>query len=509
MDDKFILAIDQGTTGSTALVVDFSGAEAVVLSRSTVDFAQHFPRAGWVEHDLKEIWDSLAMATTRALDAAGTSNTAFNPSRIAAIGITNQRETLCAYDRKSCAPLTRAIVWQCRRTTDICGRLKEEGLEATFRDQTGLVLDPYFSGTKMTWLMENEVQVRDAITEGRGVFGTIDTFLVSRLTGGNAFVTEPSNASRTLVFDIEKGVFSATLADALGLPNTECLAEVRDSAGSFGVTKDVGFLPDGIPITGILGDQQAALAGQTCFSKGEAKCTFGTGAFLLVNQGDHKLASHAGLLTTVAWSLEGLYTYAFEGSSFIAGAALQFLRDQLELLDSAPESETMASAAAAAPEVYYVPALAGLGAPYWDPAARGAFLGLTRGTSREQLVRAALEGMAFQVCDLIASMEKDLSEPMTVLRVDGGAAANNLLMQIQADYSGLPVDRPENLETTAFGAALFAALGCGIYSGLDELRGIRRSERIFNPGSISAAEVTAAKTGWKRAVEAVQLFGRS
>lgn len=506
---RCILAIDQGTTGSTVLVVDVTEtSESVVLGRATVDFAQHYPQPGWVEHDLEEIWSSVVAAATRALDQAKAVKPGFSQKNIVALGITNQRETLCVFERKTGKPLARAIVWQCKRSAAIVGRLKEEGFETAVRRKTGLVLDPYFSGTKITWLMENHGALADQLRSGRAVMGTMDTYLIARLTGGKAFVTEASNASRTLVFDIHKGEWDDELLEVLKVPGRDSLPEVRDSAGEFGHTSGLGFLPDGIPITGVLGDQQAALAGQACFTRGEAKCTYGTGAFLLANLGDTPLTSLAGMLTTVAWSLKGARTYAFEGSAFIAGAAIHFLRDQMHVIAQAADTEALATGERGAPEVYFVPALAGLGAPHWDPKASGAFFGLTRGTRKGQMIRAVLEGIAFQVADLTDAMARDLGGPLSVMRVDGGAAANNVLMQAQSDFARLTVDRPLNLETTAFGAALFAGLGVGVYSGFSDLRSVRKTERLFVPEELLAM-TKIQRAGWQRAVRAVQVFADS
>ena len=509
MAARYLLAIDQGTTGSTVLVVDVTReTEPRVIGRHTVDFIQHYPKTGWVEHDLDEIWSTVGQAATKAMAAARVAETAFTPAAVVALGITNQRETLCIFDRKTGRPLAPAIVWQDKRSTEIVARLKEQGVEPLFRQRTGLVLDPYFTGTKITWIMENRPELAAALTQGRAVLGTIDTYLIARLSGGKAFVTEPSNASRTLLFNMRTGQWDNELLEMLKVPGRSVLPEVRDSAGTLATTSGAGFVPDGIPVAGVLGDQQAALAGQTCFAAGEAKCTYGTGAFLLANLGNEPLLSRSGMLTTVAWSLGGRLTYAFEGSAFIAGAAVQFLRDQLHMIGHASETEALARAATGAPEVYFVPALAGLGAPYWDPRAQGAFFGLTRGTTKAQLVRAVLEGIAFEVADLSAAMARDLGQPLSVLRVDGGAAANNLLMQAQADFAAISVDRPANLETTAFGAALFAGLGVGLYQGLEELRDVRRTERVFTPDLSSAGlgVVATQLSGWQRAVRAVQVF---
>lgn len=508
--DCFLLGIDQGTTGSTVLVIKTGRDKpSTVIGRATVDFAQHFPKEAWVEHDATEIWASVTAAGRQALTIAAQNDSDFSPSKISAIGITNQRETVVAFDRKTGEPLARAIVWQCRRTAESCAARRKRGLEATVREKTGLVLDPYFSASKIEWLLENNPDVKSAADQGQLAFGTIDTFLLHRLTGGASFATEPSNASRTMLFNIKTGSWDEELLSEFKIPGRNCLPEIRDSAGVFGHTKGLDFLPDGIPVSGILGDQQAALAGQACFAAGEAKCTYGTGAFLLLNTGSEIKYSSAGMLSTVAWALDGRMTYALEGSAFIAGAAIQFLRDQLHFLKSSAESEGLARKATAAPTIYFVPALSGLGAPWWDAAARGAFFGLTRGTTQAQLVRAALESIALQVSDLIEAMAKDLGQPVAVLKVDGGAAANNLLMQLQSEYCNLVVDRPKNIETTAFGAAMFAALGVGIYDSLDDLSRSRMTDNTFSPGTIDQVSIKQTIEGWHRAIRATQVFAGS
>jgi glycerol kinase len=509
MAQSYILAIDQGTTGSTCLVIDFSKPERPVLrGRETVDFTQHFPKAGWVEHDLNEIWSSVEKSCIAAMDKASKADAGFKKERIVGIGITNQRETLCVFDRQSSRPVANAIVWQCRRSTEICDRLKSAGMQETFKQKTGLVLDPYFSGTKITWLVENRPDVAQQVKSGHAVFGTIDTYLLHRLTGGKVHATEASNASRTLLYDMHAGKYDPQLCELLKVPALSSLPEVRDSAGDFGKTHGLGFLPDGIPVAGILGDQQAALAGQTSFEVGEAKCTYGTGAFLLLNTGASAPQSKNGLLTTVAWQLKGKRSFALEGSSFVAGAAVQFLRDQLGLVSKAGETEALAAEVKAAPEIIFVPALTGLGAPYWSPNSRGAIFGMTRGTSKNQLIRAALEGIAFQVHDLIEAARQDFAPGVGILRVDGGAAANDLLMQLQSDYNNVTVDRPKNLETTAFGAALFAGLGLGIYKSFEDMRNAREQDRMFTPNSNAdhRASCTRQIESWKRAVKAVRLF---
>ncbi|MEY4630641.1 MAG: hypothetical protein RIQ81_761 [Pseudomonadota bacterium] len=502
---SYILGLDQGTTGSTVLVINMTEpSNPTVTGRATVDFPQHFPKAGWVEHDAGEIWGSMRQACQLAMKEAAAHDPAFTPAKIHSIGITNQRETVVAFDRNTGEPLAPAIVWQCRRTSDTCSARRNAGLEAGIKEKTGLVLDPYFSASKMEWLLKNNSRVSEAARKGNLAFGTIDTYLLHRLTAAKSFATEASNASRTMLFNLHTGTWDNDLLGEFKIPAMSVLPEIRPSAGEFGKTKGLDFLPDGIPVAGILGDQQAALAGQACFQPGQAKCTYGTGAFLLLNTGNVPRMSTSGMLTTVAWSLGGKLTFALEGSAFVAGAAIQFLRDQLKMMPSASASETMAIEAKAAPEIYFVPALAGLGAPWWDANARGAIFGLTRGTTTEQLARAALESIAFQVTDLLNAMAKDLGMPVEILRVDGGASANNLLMQLQADYTGTKVDRPRNIETTAFGAALFSALGSGIYPDIQQLARARTPEKIFEPRP--AAELATHMKGWHQAVRATQAF---
>ncbi|MCX6126276.1 MAG: glycerol kinase GlpK [Proteobacteria bacterium] len=491
MVGSIILAIDEGTTGATVLLVDMhKPLEPVVVGRCTTDFTQHFPNSGWVEHDLNEIWSAV------------------EHSVIGAFASTKGKWSVNVFDRATSSPVCRAIVWQCRRSSEICAEHRAAGLARDVMRRTGLVLDPYFTGTKISWLMSHNSEAASALKNGTAICGTIDTYLLHRLTGGESFATESSNASRTLLYNL-KGHWDPEMLALMKVPSVSSLPEVLPSAGLFGKTKGLGFLPDGIPISGIVGDQQAALAGQVCFTPGEAKCTFGTGAFLLLNTGDKPVFSNSGLLTTVAWNLGGKLTYALEGSSFIAGAAVQFLRDQFGFMEKSSDAERMAESASASPGLYFVPALSGLGAPYWDAEARGAFLGMHRGTSKEELVRAALEGIVFQVTDLAEAMAKDQGGPLKVLRADGGAAANNMLMQFQADLVSVPVDRPKDIETTAVGAALFAALGIGIYKDLGELAASRSSDRVFVPQTRVEDRdlVERQRRGWKKAVAAVQLFG--
>ena len=497
-----IITIDQGTTGSTVLIIDFEDKKKPsILGKSTCEFPQHFPQSGWVEHDLDEIWTSLSKALLAAL--AETPLT-LDASHFAAIGITNQRETLCVFEKGTGRPLCNAIVWQCKRSLSICEELKARGLEPLFREKTGLFLDPYFTGTKLTWLMRENKVVAEALKNGSALIGTIDTWLLYKLTGGRVHATEASNASRTLMFNIKTGTWDEELLKILEVPS-HVLPQIFDSAHVFGETYLSGLLPDGIPISGILGDQQAAMVGQTCFSAGEAKCTYGTGAFALTNIGAVPKASQFGLLTTVAWSLDGKITYALEGSAFIAGAAVQFIRDQLHLIAQSSETSEIPPSTKASPEVYFVPSLAGLGAPWWDPKAQGALLGLTRGTSKDQIIRATLEGIAFQVADLMTAMASDLDSDIISLRVDGGASSNNVLMKFQADILGVAIDRPQNIETTAFGAAMFAALGVGIFKSLDDMKTAWIRDALFE-STITAEERKTHLKGWKRAVKAVKCF---
>jgi glycerol kinase len=455
---RFIVAIDQGTTGSTVLVFD----EGLRLrARGYREFPQHFPQPGWVEHDPEEIWSSVLAALAEALHGSGNGG-GVEAAQIAAIGITNQRETTLVWDRKTGQPLHRAIVWQDRRTADACKRLKDAWLEKEFRERTGLVLDPYFSGTKLAWLLEHVDGLRARADRGDVCFGTVDSYLVWRLSGGAAHVTDPSNASRTLLYDINERRWSPSLCEKLNVPRA-VLPEVRPSAEIYATTRGVAGLPDGVPIAGMAGDQQAALFGQACLGLGEAKCTYGTGAFLLMNTGDRAVPSQNGLLTTVAWQIGAEMTYALEGSTFVAGAMVQWLRDGLGLISTAREIEDLAKSVPDAGGVIAVPALAGLGAPHWRPDARGLITGLTRGTTKAHLARAVLEGIALQIADLTSAMQTDAGLTLPAMRVDGGAAANDLLMQFQADILDVIIERPALVEATALGAAMLGGLGAGVW----------------------------------------------
>lgn len=487
----FLIAIDQGTTGSTVVVVSQSGE---VLGRATREFPQHFPKPGWVEHDVAEIWKSVLEALSGALESARV-----RPQDCAGIGITNQRETTVVWDRKTSAPIHRAIVWQDRRTSARCAELKQAGLEAMFRERTGLVLDPYFSGTKIEWLLSNVDGAARRAADGELAFGTIDSFLIYKLTAGRTHVTDATNASRTLLFDIKRLRWDDELAAALHVPRA-LLPEVRSSSEVYGRTVGVPGLPDGIPIAGIAGDQQAALFGQTCFAVGEAKCTYGTGAFQLMNTGSQPMVSKHGLLTTVAWTLGGEVTYALEGSAFIAGAAVQWLRDQLGIIKSAREIEPLAASVESSGDVVFVPALAGLGAPYWDPDARGLITGLTRGSSAAHLARATLEGIAFQIADLSSAMALDAGHPLSRLRVDGGASTNNLLMQFQADLLGIDVDRPSCIETTALGAAYLAGLAVGVFADRAAIAKVHKIDKTYHC-TMKDADRKAHLARWQVAIE--------
>ena len=483
-----VLAIDAGTTGVTALVVT---ADGTIAAKGYQEFAQHFPQPGWVEHSPEEIWQATLEATKAAL-------TAYDGPRVMALGITNQRETVLLWDRETLGSPRRAIVWQDRRTADICDRLRDEGHEDRVRELTGLRLDPYFSGTKLTWLRENEPNTWALVESGRYAIGTVDSYLIARMTRGTWHVTDVSNASRTLLFDLEAGDWSDELCALFGVPR-DALPEVVPSWGHLATTDPRAFLGMELPIAGIAGDQQSALFGQTCFEVGMSKCTYGTGSFILTNTGSEVVRSDAGLLSTAAWrSPEGETTYALEGAIFVTGAAVQWLRDGLQVVGSAAETEAVARTVPDTGGVVFVPALTGLGAPHWDPHARGTIVGITRGTTRAHLVRATLEAIAYEVRDVVETLPA--GSELTTLTVDGGAAANDLLCQLQADQLGVPVERPEIVETTGLGAAFLAGLGCGLWSSTDELRQTWHLDRRFEPrGDRDRADADYAR--WGRAVE--------
>jgi len=491
MAGRFLLALDQGTSGSTALVVDVEGG---VRGRGYAELPQHYPAPGWVEHDPEDIWATTAEAAAAALARAGVGG-----RDVAAVGITNQRETTLVWDRSTGAPIHRAIVWQCRRTAAACDRLRAEGLEPTVRERTGLVLDAYFSGTKIAWLLDHVPGARARATRKGLAFGTVDTWLLWKLTGGRVHATDVSNASRTLCLNLATVAWDDRMCALLDVPH-EVLPAVVDSAGVCGETVDLGWLPAGVPIAGIAGDQQAALFGQGCFTPGAAKNTYGTGCFALLNTGDRPVPSRHGLLTTLAWRIAGRVTYALEGAVFIAGAAVQWLRDGLGVIAAAAETETLARSVADTGGVYFVPAFVGLGAPYWDQHARGIIVGLTRGTTRAHLARAALEAIAYQSRDVLDAMAADAKTTLSELKVDGGATANDFLCQFQADVLDATVARPAVIETTALGAACLAGLGSGLWRSLDAVAERHAVERHFTP-SMDAMARAEGYAGWRRAVE--------
>ena len=491
---RHVLVIDQGTTGSTSMVFDQAGK---VCGRGYSEFKQHYPKPGWVEHDPEEIWRVSLRVMKTALRSAK-----LRPADVAAIGITNQRETTVIWDRKSGRAVYPAIVWQDRRTSPFCAELKQGGQEDLIRAKTGLVIDPYFSGTKVRWLFEHVKGLR-ARTD-RLAFGTIDSWLIWKLTGGQAHVTDYTNASRTLLYDINRRCWDDELLHLLEVPR-EILPQVVRSSGIV-TTAARPVLGAEIPIAGIAGDQQAALFGQACFQPGMVKNTYGTGCFLLMFTGDQPVRSQKGLLTTMACAANGDAAYALEGAVFIAGAAIQWLRDGLGLIKQASESETLARRVDSALGVYMVPAFVGLGAPYWDASARGAIVGLTRGVGRDHVVRAALESLAYQTRDVVDTMAAESGRSLAGLRVDGGASANDFLMQFQADLLDTVVDRPKAVETTALGAALLAGMGVGMWTDATELERVRRREKIFKP-RMKPERREALYQGWRRAVAAVRSLG--
>lgn len=509
MTCQYILAIDQGTTGTTAVILDVTNPSGYkVVSQTNLQIKQYYPKEDWVEHDLDDIWDSTLKAIRKSIEEATHLGQGFQKNKIIAIGITNQRETLCVFDRKSKKPLSKAIVWQCKRSQSICKSLKDQGIEEDIIQRTGLVLDPYFTGTKIKWLMDNNPAIKSQMKTGSLCLSTIDSFIVHQLTDGASFVTEPSNASRTLLYNIKDKKWDTTLLGHMGITNSSVLPKVCNSSDLFGKTKGLDCLPDGIPITAVLGDQQAALAGQGGFHPFDVKCTYGTGAFLLQNTGEKVVHSAHGLLTTVAWSLDDDFTYALEGSCFIAGAAVQFLKENLNLITSSRQTSKIPSSTVAAPHIYFVPSLAGLGAPWWEPKCKGAMFGLTRSSSKEQIIKATLEGIALQVQDVLAALADDTGVSIKELKVDGGAAANDLLMNLQADFSQTKILRPRQLESTAIGVGLLAGLKVGLYSKLTDIEQAIDIEQTFVPEKSKEADIIRHEklSGWKRAVQAVKMF---
>jgi glycerol kinase len=497
-----LLAIDQGTTGSTALVL---GTDGRTLGRSTLEFPQHFPRPSLVEHEPEEIYESVLGAVSGALKSAGVRG-----EKTLAVGITNQRETMLLWERKTGKPIHRAIVWQDRRTADECARLNQAGEGPRVARATGLVIDPYFAGTKAQWLLDHVPGARARAEAGELCFGTVDSYLVHRLAGGAEngapHVTDVTNASRTLLMDLEARAWDRDMLALFRVPEA-VLPRIVPSAGPIAAVRGVPGLPDGVPIAGMAGDQHAALFGQTCFEPGDAKCTYGTGAFLLVNTGPTPRRSRSGLLSTVAWQIGDEVTYAFEGSVFIAGAAVQWLRDGLGIIRSASEVEALARSVPSSDGVTFVPALAGLGAPYWDADARGLISGLTRGTTKAHMARATLEAIALQVDGVLGAMQQDLETPLRRMRVDGGAAANDLLLELQADFSGLSVERPTELESTARGAAMLAGVGASVFRSLSELASWARVDREFQP-RIEATERELTRARWEEGVDRARFAKR-
>lgn len=494
--DKFILALDQGTTGTTVCVLN---SKAEMLAAVNSEHPQIYPKPGWVEHDPEAIWRSVIEGIEKALNKAGVQG-----SQISGIGITNQRETVVLWDKNTGKAVYNAIVWQCRRTTDFCNTLKKSSKAKAIKKKTGLVVDPYFSGSKIRWLLDQVKGARGAARSGELKVGTIDSFLLWRLTGGQAHKTDVSNASRTQLMNIQTGDWDDELLRIFNVPKN-ILPEIVPSSGIFGVTHDIPGLPNGIPIAGMAGDQQSALFGQACFDVGMSKCTFGTGSFLLMNTGAKMVASKAGLLTTVAWQLAGekKMTYALEGGAFICGAAVQWLRDEMKFISKSREVEELAQEVKCTDGVYLVPAFVGLGAPYWDPEARAAIVGMTRGTSRAHLARATLEAMTLQNVDILIAMEKDLGRKLRGVRVDGGAVANNLLMQMQADFLGVAVERPKQTESTVLGAAFLAGLGVGMWRDLNEIRKVWALDRVFKP-ELPGSDRKIKLKEWHRAIERVR-----
>lgn len=487
---KYIMAFDAGTTSNRCILFNEKGEICSVAQR---EFTQYFPKPGWVEHDADEIWASQLGVAVEAMNMIGAA-----AKDIAAIGITNQRETAIVWDKNTGVPVCHAIVWQCRRTAKLCDALKEKGLTETFRQKTGLVIDAYFSATKVKWILDNVPGARQRAEKGELLFGTVETWLIWKLTKGAVHVTDYSNASRTMLFNINTLEWDDEILAKLDIPKC-MLPEVKPSSCIYG-TADPSFLGGAIPIAGAAGDQQAALFGQTCFTAGEAKNTYGTGCFLLMNTGEKPVFSHSGLVTTIAWGLDGKVNYALEGSIFVAGAAMQWLRDELKIIDSAQDSEYMAKKVKDTNGCYVVPAFTGLGAPYWDQYARGTIVGITRGVNKCHIIRATLESIAYQVNDVLSAMESDAGMKIDTLKVDGGASANDFLMQTQADIVNVPVIRPQCVETTAMGAAYLAGLAVGYWADKEDVLENWRSNSIFKP-SIEEEDRRKRIKGWNKAVK--------
>ena len=486
---KYVMALDAGTTSNRCILFDKEGR---ICSMAQKEFTQYFPKPGWVEHDADEIWSSQLGVAVETMSKIGA-----EASDIAVIGITNQRETVIVWDKITGEPICRAIVWQCRRTAKFCDKLIADGWEEKIRQKTGLKIDAYFSATKIKWILDHVEGAREKAEKGRLLFGTVETWLIWKLTKGKIHVTDYSNASRTMLFNINTLQWDEEILALLDIP-ASMLPKVKPSSYIYGET-DPSYFGGRILIGGAAGDQQSALFGQTCFQPGEAKNTYGTGGFLLMNTGESPVFSDNGLLTTIAWGLDGRINYSLEGSIFVAGAAIQWLRDEMRLIDSAEDSEYMAGKVEDTNGCYVVPAFTGLGAPHWDPYARGTIVGITRGVNKYHIIRATLESLAYQVNDVLKAMEADSGITLSALKVDGGASANNFLMQVQADLSGAPVNRPKCVETTAMGAAYLAGLAAGFWSSQEEIREKWASDRVFTP-QISAEQREEKLKGWKRAV---------
>lgn len=494
--EKYILSIDQGTTSSRAILFNKEGEIKGVSQR---EFKQHFPHPGWVEHDANEIWTSVLSVMAELMNENN-----INADQIEGIGITNQRETTVVWDKNTGRPIYHAIVWQSRQTQEICTELKDQGYEETFRDKTGLLLDPYFAGTKVKWILDNVEGAREKAENGDLLIGTIDSWLVWKLSGRSAHITDYTNASRTLMFNIHDLKWDDELLEILDIPK-RMLPEVKESSEIYAKTIDYHFFGQEVPIAGIAGDQQAALFGQACFDRGDVKNTYGTGGFMLMNTGEEVVKSESGLLTTIAYGLDGKVNYALEGSIFVSGSAIQWLRDGLRMINSAPQTENYASRVDSTEGVYMVPAFVGLGTPYWDSEARGAFFGLSRGTEKEHFIRATLESLCYQTRDVMEAMSKDSGIEVQNLRVDGGAVKNNFLMQFQADIVDTAVERPEIQETTALGAAYLAGLAVGFWDDKEDIRDRWKLETEFEPEMDEDKRKKLYK-GWKKAVEATQVF---
>ncbi len=496
MSKQYVMSIDQGTTSSRAIIFNKAGE---IINVTQKEFTQHFPHPGWVEHDAMEIWASVQSVVAEAL-----AHQDISAGDIATIGITNQRETTVVWDKNTGKPVYNAIVWQSRQTMDICDDLKAQGLAPAVRKKTGLLIDAYFSGTKVKWILDNVEGARAKAENGDLLFGTIDTWLVWKLTGGKVHVTDYTNASRTLMYNIHTLKWDEEILEALCVP-ASMLPEVRPSSEIYGNTDKESFQGLDIPISGMAGDQQAALFGQTCFEAGMAKNTYGTGCFMLMNTGEKAVPSKNGLLTTIAWGVDGKVEYALEGSIFVAGSAIQWLRDGLRMFQDAKDSELYATRVQGTDGVYVVPAFVGLGAPYWDSEVRGAVFGLTRGTTKEHFVRATLESLCYQTKDVLSAMEADSGIKLDTLRVDGGAVANDVMLQIQADFLGVPVERPNCIETTALGSAYLAGLAVGFWADKEDIVKNFRINRSFAPG-MATEESAKLYKGWQRAVKATMAF---